>query len=67
MLNTCLSPVRKPCQCTLCIFFHLMGRGVDAYDAELDTAEVEELRAPARKGFVAVEWGGMNLNGEEHD
>ena len=49
------------------LHFHLMGRGVDAYDAELDTAEVEELRAPARKGFVAVEWGGMNLNGEEHD
>eukprot|EP00752_Nemacystus_decipiens_P004028 g3689.t1 len=39
-------------------------RGVKAYDAELDTAKMEELRAPVRKGFVAVEWGGMNLNGK---
>lgn len=42
-------------------------RGVGAYDAELDAAEVEDLQAPARKGFVAVEWGGMNLNGFSHD
>ncbi|CAM9645600.1 unnamed protein product, partial [Ectocarpus sp. 12 AP-2014] len=33
----------------------------------LDTAKMEDLRAPARKGFVAVEWGGMNLNGSSHD
>ncbi|CAM9611808.1 unnamed protein product, partial [Ectocarpus sp. 4 AP-2014] len=26
-----------------------------------------DLRAPGRKGFVAVEWGGMNLNGSSHD
>lgn len=37
------------------------------YDTELDTAEIEELRAPARKGFVAVEWGGMDLNGVRND
>ncbi|CAM9222621.1 unnamed protein product [Ectocarpus sp. 12 AP-2014] len=42
-------------------------RGTDAYDAELDTAKMEDLRAPARKGFVAVEWGGLNLNGSSHD
>ncbi|CAM9229013.1 unnamed protein product, partial [Ectocarpus fasciculatus] len=30
----------------------------------LDTAKMKDLRAPARKGFVAVEWGGMNLNGK---
>ncbi|CAM9561094.1 unnamed protein product [Ectocarpus sp. 12 AP-2014] len=42
-------------------------RGIDAYDAELDTAKIEDLQAPARKGFVAVEWGGMNLNGSSHD
>lgn len=34
------------------------------YEKELDTAEVCDLLAPARKGFVAVEWGGMNLNAE---
>ncbi|CAM9229090.1 unnamed protein product [Ectocarpus fasciculatus] len=39
-------------------------RGVKSYDAELDTAKMEDLRAPGRKGFVAVEWGGMNLNGK---
>ncbi|CAM9964639.1 unnamed protein product [Sphacelaria rigidula] len=42
-------------------------RGLDAYDAELDTAKVDELQAPARKGFVVVEWGGMNLNGVAQD
>ncbi|CBJ27129.1 conserved unknown protein [Ectocarpus siliculosus] len=42
-------------------------RGAHAYDAELDTAKIEELRSPAREGFVAVEWGGMNLNGVSHD
>ncbi|CAM9723105.1 unnamed protein product [Ectocarpus sp. 8 AP-2014] len=41
--------------------------GIDAYDKELDTAKMEDLRAPGRKGFVAVEWGGMNLNGVSHD
>lgn len=41
----------------------MLCRGVSAYDAELDTAEAEDLQAPDRKGFVAVEWGGMNLNG----
>ena len=40
---------------------------MDTYEAEFDTAKVDELRAPARKGFVAVEWGGMNLNGDAHD
>ncbi len=42
----------------------LLSRGVKSYDAELDTAKLEELQAPAREGFVAVEWGGMNLNGK---
>eukprot|EP00752_Nemacystus_decipiens_P004030 g3691.t1 len=42
-------------------------RGVDAYDAKLNTAKVGDLVAPAREGFVAVEWGGMNLNGASHD
>lgn len=42
-------------------------RGVDVYQAELDTAKVEDLRAPASKGFVAVEWGGMDLNGFSDD
>ncbi|CAM9767413.1 unnamed protein product [Ectocarpus fasciculatus] len=45
----------------------LAFRGVDAYDAKLDTAKIEELQAPAREGFVAVEWGGMDLNGVSHD
>lgn len=42
-------------------------RGIDAYDKELDTAKMEDLRAPGRKGFAAVEWGGMNLNGVSHE
>lgn len=37
---------------------------MNVYDAELDTAKVEELQAPGRNGFVAVEWGGMNLDGK---
>ena len=44
-----------------------LQRGIDEFNRGLDTAEMEDLRAPARKGFVAVEWGGMNLNGLSHD
>lgn len=39
-------------------------RGMKDFDARFDTAKVEELQAPIREGFVAVEWGGMNLNGK---
>lgn len=46
-----------------CIGLH---RGVEAYYAELDNAKVDGLQTPARTGFVAVEWGGMNLNGVAH-
>lgn len=55
--------------CTLSVHckYDCNCRGIDAYDAELDTAKLEDLRAPGRKGFVAVEWGGMNLNGFSHD
>lgn len=35
------------------------------YDKGLDTAKVDDMIAPTRKGFVAVEWGGMNLNGAD--
>ncbi|CAM9486459.1 unnamed protein product, partial [Hapterophycus canaliculatus] len=41
-------------------------RGVDTYEEELDNAKVDDLPAPVRKGFIAVEWGGMNLNGSAH-
>lgn len=44
-----------------------MRRGVDAYKAEMDTGNVDQLHGPSREGFVAVEWGGMNLNGVLHD
>ena len=37
-------------------------RGLRDYDANLDTANLDNLISPARQGFVAVEWGGMSLN-----
>lgn len=46
----------------------MLCRGMKAYDAGLDTAKkVEGLQAPDREGFVAVERGGMNLNGMVQD
>ncbi|CAN0006908.1 unnamed protein product [Ascophyllum nodosum] len=38
-------------------------RGTNTYEAREVCAELSNLQAPAREGFVAVEWGGMNLNG----
>lgn len=40
----------------------VFDRGVSAYDARLDTAELDDLQSPFREGFVAVEWGGLSLN-----
>eukprot|EP00903_Cladosiphon_okamuranus_P006595 g6442.t1 len=40
-------------------------RGVKAFDRGLDTGKVEDLGAPAREGFVAVEWRGPNIDGNE--
>lgn len=51
----------------VCYILGMLCRGVKAYDAGLDTAKVEDLQAPGRKGFVTVEWGGMNLNGMVQD
>lgn len=44
----------------------LLDRGLEAYDAQLDTAELGQLDAPPRDGFVVVEWGGMNLKKGNH-
>lgn len=52
-----------PCGRRIRYDIFLLSRGVEEYDGGLDTGKVEDLGAPARKGFVAVEWGGMNLNG----
>ena len=42
-------------------------RGVKNYETQGESAKLTFLQAPAREGFVAVEWGGMNLNGRVHN
>lgn len=38
-------------------------RGMNKFEPELCRAELNDLQASTREGFVVVEWGGMNLNG----
>lgn len=36
---------------------------MNKFDPDLCRAELNNLQAPTREGFVVVEWGGMNLTG----
>lgn len=45
-----------------CFVESYIARGVNTFDPELCRAELNDLQAPTREGFVVVEWGGMNLN-----
>lgn len=47
--------------CVIAVYF--FARGISTFDPKLSRAELDDLQKPTRKGFVAVEWGGMNLNG----
>ncbi|CAN0412273.1 unnamed protein product [Ascophyllum nodosum] len=48
-------------------FRQVMAAGVKNYETQGQSAKLTFLQAPAREGFVAVEWGGMNLNGRVHN
>lgn len=69
-LHAALYRLRRPCRTCNSVYIFMarlfrFGRGMKTYDAQLGTAEMNDLHAPAREGFVAVDWGGMNLKGHE--